>query len=52
MVKRINEAFADEDHNLLSEKKKELKEKLKLSKLSWHDYILHTSGVIDIEETN
>lgn len=40
MVKRINEAFSDKEHKLLLVKKEELRKKLDLSKLNWHDFIL------------
>ena len=49
MVKRLNEAFADIDHKSLSEKKDQLRQELKRNKLSWHDYLLHISGVKEIE---
>lgn len=50
MIKRLNEAFLDEDHEALSKKKEKLRKELKRNKLSWHDYILHISGVHKIEE--
>ena len=49
MVKRLNEAFSDEDHKTLSEYKKETGKQLG-RKLSWHDYLLHISGVHKLEK--
>lgn len=45
MVKRINEAFSDEDHAEMMERKENLKRQLGLSKLSWEKYLLHVTGV-------
>lgn len=48
MVKRLNEAFSDEDHkSLLEQKEKEGKQIGR--KISWHDYLLHISGVRKLE---
>ncbi len=49
MVKRLNEAFSDEDHNTLSNHKREIGKQLG-RKLSWHDYLLHISEVHKIEK--
>ena len=51
MIKRLNEAFAEEDHKNLSNKKDGLRITLGRVKLSWHDYILHISGVRTLEKT-
>ena len=52
MIKRLNEKFLEKDHNSLSEKKEELRKELNRGKLSWHDYLLHISGVHKIEKIN
>ena len=49
MIKRLNEAFSNEDHKSLSEKKDKLRKALKRNKLSWHDYLLHISEVHKLE---
>ena len=51
MVKRLNEAFSDEDHKALSINKVEIGKQFG-RKLSWHDYLLHISGVHKIEKIN
>ena len=45
MLKRINEAFVIEDFIKLTNSKEDLKKELGLSRLSWHDYLLHISNV-------
>jgi len=45
MIKRINESFTLEEHRKLSAKKEELRKELKLSRISWHDYIINISGI-------
>jgi len=45
MVKRLNEAFKDEDHEAMKEAKEQLQKKLGLKKLSWEKYLLHITGV-------
>lgn len=53
MVKRINEAFADEEHNQVTKSKEALAKKLGKKKLNWHDYILYMSGkVIETKQFN
>ena len=49
MVKRLNEAFADEDHKALIKHKRAIGDKLNRPKISWHDYILHISEVRKID---
>ena len=45
MVKRLNEAFKDEDHQAMKEAKEKLMIELGLKRLSWEKYLLHVSGV-------
>jgi len=45
MVKRLMEAFADEDHKAMKEAKSKLAQELNLKKLSWEKYLLHITGV-------
>lgn len=45
MVKRLNEAFRDEDHQAMKDAKDQLAQELGLKKLSWEKYLLHISGV-------
>jgi len=45
MVKRLNEAFKDEDHQAMKDAKDRLAIELGLKKLSWEKYILHLTGV-------
>ena len=45
MVKRLNEAFRDEEHQAMKEAKDQLAAELGLKKLSWEKYILHLTGV-------
>ena len=45
MVKRINEAFRDEEHAAMKDAKDKKAIELGLKKLSWGKYILHISGV-------
>lgn len=49
MVKRINEAFSDEDHSAMMAQKENLKRKYGLNKLSWEKYLLHISEVRKLE---
>lgn len=49
MVKRLNEAFSDEEHKTLSDHKREIGKTLGKPKISWHDYLLHISEVHKIE---
>ncbi len=52
MIKRLNEKFIESDHKSLSKKKEELRKELSRKKLSWHDYLLHISGVHKLEKIN
>ena len=45
MVKRLNEAFRDEDHQAMKEAKDKLGVELGLKRMSWEKYLLHISGV-------
>lgn len=45
MVKRMNEAFSDEDHKAMKDNKSKLAVELGLKKMSWEKYLLHISGV-------
>ena len=45
MVKRLNEAFSDEDHQSMKEAKQKLMVSFGLKRLSWEKYLLHVSGV-------
>jgi hypothetical protein len=45
MVKRLNEAFKDEDHEDMKKAKDKLAEELGLKKLSWEKYLLYLTGV-------
>ena len=49
MVKRLNEAFSNEDHEAMKEAKDQLAEEFGLKKLSWEKYLLHISGVRKID---
>jgi len=45
MVKRLNEAFKNEDHQSMKEAKDKLAAELGLKRLSWEKYILYLTGV-------
>jgi hypothetical protein len=45
MVKRLNIAFDDSEHEEMKTRKEILKKELNLKKLSWEDYFLILSGV-------
>ena len=45
MVKRLNEAFADEDHLAMKNQKNKLAIELGLKRLSWEKYLLHITEV-------
>lgn len=52
MVRRINEAFSDSDHEAIKSQKENLRKKYNLRKLSWEKYLLHISGVRKIGTDN
>jgi len=49
MVKRLNEAFRDEEHEAMKLAKDKLAVELGLKKLSWEKYLLHITGVRKIQ---
>ena len=50
MVKRLNEAFRNEDHKAMKEAKDIMAGELGLKKLSWEKYLLHISGIKIIQK--
>jgi hypothetical protein len=50
MTKRLNFAFSDEEHQWLLNNKNQLRESLKLDKLSWEKYFLMASDFTSKEE--
>lgn len=52
MVKRLLEIFSEEEHAALVSAKKNKAKELNLTKLTWHDYILHISGIKDKTEVD
>jgi len=49
MVKRMNEAFSDEDHQAMKQAKERLAEELGYKSLSWEKFLLHVTGVRELE---
>ena len=45
LVKRLNEAFRNEDHQAMKEAKEKLRSEMGFKRLSWEKYLLHVSGV-------